>query len=53
MPMPVARWLFHHVGEQTEESRTLDGLSELALLFVRDGGDPARHNLAALGDKPL
>src|SRR5229473_4079351 len=38
-----------HVRQQPEETRALDGARELALLLGRDGGDAARHDLAALG----
>src|SRR6195256_1740911 len=39
-----------HVGQQTEETRALDGAREFALLLGGNGGDAARHDLAALGD---
>src|SRR3954454_1888353 len=42
--------LTDHVGKQTEETRALDGAREFALLLGGDGGDAARHDLAALGD---
>src|SRR5882672_3612973 len=42
-----------HVGQQSEEARTLDGLRQLALLLGGDRGDAARHDLAALGDVAL
>src|SRR5207302_8822177 len=39
-----------HVRQQAEETRALDGASEFTLLLGGDGGDTARHDLAALGD---
>src|SRR3954453_21018853 len=39
-----------HAGKQAEETRALDGAREFALLLGGDGGDAARHDLAALGD---
>src|SRR5882724_3340645 len=39
-----------HVRQQAEETRALDGAREFALLLGGDGGDAARHDLAALGD---
>src|SRR6187549_3671207 len=44
------RWLPDHVGQQAEESRALDGAGEFTLLLGGDGGDAARHDLAALGN---
>src|SRR4030081_362811 len=41
--------LANDVRQQTEETRALDGARELALLLGGDGGDAARHDLAALG----
>src|SRR5256885_11347847 len=38
------------VGQETQEARALDGLRQLALLLRRHRRDPARHDLAALGD---
>src|SRR6202451_2178995 len=38
-----------HVRQQAEETRALDGARELTLLLGGDGGDAARHDLAALG----
>src|ERR1700693_5969323 len=38
-----------HVRQQTEETRALDGAREFTLLLGGDGGDAARHDLAALG----
>src|SRR3954467_11117355 len=38
-----------HVRKQTEEPRALDGAGEFTLLLGGDGGDAARHDLAALG----
>src|SRR5882672_703682 len=38
-----------NVRQQTEEARALDGAREFALLLGGDGGDAARHDLAALG----
>src|SRR5690349_19366344 len=45
--------LFYHVRQQTEEARALDRLCELTLFLRRYRGDPARHDLAALGDVAL
>src|SRR3954468_24585407 len=45
-----AKFLLDDVGQQTEETRALDGAGEFALLLGGDGGDAARHDLAALGD---
>src|SRR5438128_10852903 len=42
--------LANDVGQQAEETRALDGARELTLLLGGDGGDAARHDLAALGD---
>src|ERR1700674_1821093 len=42
-------FLADHVGQQTEKARALDGAGEFALLLGGDGGDAARHDLAALG----
>src|SRR5437660_5137984 len=39
-----------HVRQQTEETRALDGARKFTLLLGGDGGDAARHDLAALGD---
>src|SRR5471030_3393765 len=49
MPRIETCELTDHVGKQTEETRALDGARELTLLFGGDGGDAARHDLAALG----
>src|ERR1700676_3573671 len=38
------------VGKQTEETRTLDGAREFALLLGGNRGDAARHDLATLGN---
>src|SRR5471032_127653 len=43
-------FLSNHVRQQAEETRTLDGAREFTLLLGGDGGDAARHDLAALGD---
>src|ERR1041385_1981753 len=45
--------LLYHVRQQTEKARALDRLRELTLLLGRHSGDPARHDLAALGDVAL
>src|SRR6202049_4085723 len=37
------------VRQQPEETRALDGAREFTLLLGGNGGDAARHNLAALG----
>src|SRR4051794_5602608 len=42
--------LADHVRKQTEKARALDGAREFALLLGGDGGDAARHDLAALGN---
>src|SRR5471032_3287173 len=42
-------FLTNDVRQQTEETRALDGAREFALLLGGDGGDAARHDLAALG----
>src|SRR6187402_2599189 len=42
--------LANDVGQQTEETRALDGAGEFTLLLGGDGGDAARHDLAALGN---
>src|SRR6202047_3919798 len=42
--------LADHVRQQTEKARGLDGAREFTLLLGGDGGDAARHDLAALGD---
>src|ERR1700736_1584863 len=41
--------LADHVRQQPEETRALDGAREFTLLLGGDGGDAARHDLAALG----
>src|ERR1700732_3847736 len=41
--------LADHVRQQTEKARGLDGAREFALLLGGNGGDAARHDLAALG----
>src|SRR5258708_23684522 len=45
--------LLHEIGQQGEETGALDRLGELALLLRRHRRDPARHDLAALGDEAL
>src|ERR1019366_4713944 len=42
-------FLPNNVRQQTEETRALDGAREFTLLLGGDGGDAARHDLAALG----
>src|SRR5579863_7712917 len=42
--------LANNVGKQTEETRALDRAREFALLLGGNGGDAARHDLAALGN---
>ncbi len=42
-------FLANDVRQQTEETRALDGTREFTLLLGGDGGDAARHDLAALG----
>src|SRR5712672_4864796 len=39
-----------HVRQQAEETRALDRAREFTLLLGGDGGDAARHDLAALGN---
>src|SRR5258708_18352803 len=39
-----------NVRQQTKETRALDGAREFTLLLGGNGGDAARHDLAALGD---
>src|SRR5712672_4422530 len=39
----------YDVRQEAEESGALDGAREFALLLGGDGGDAARHDLAALG----
>src|SRR6202790_2990425 len=46
----IEEFLSNHVGQQTEETRTLDSAREFTLLLGGDRGDAARHDLAALGD---
>src|SRR6202048_1071192 len=41
--------LANNVRQQTKETRALDGAGEFTLLLGGDGGDAARHDLAALG----
>src|SRR6201994_4969028 len=41
--------LANDVGQEAQEPRALDGTGEVTLLLGRDGRDPARHDLAALG----
>src|SRR5271154_2861642 len=41
--------LANDVGQQTKETRALDRAREFTLLLGGDGGDAARHDLAALG----
>src|ERR1700730_11431888 len=43
-------FLANDVRQQTKETRALDGAGEVALLLGGDGGDAARHDLAALGN---
>src|SRR6266852_1846144 len=42
-----------YIGQEPEEAGALDGARELALLLGGHRGDPARHDLAALGDVTL
>src|SRR6476661_3829352 len=44
------RSLAYDVRQQAEETGALDGAREFALLLGGNGGDAARHDLAALGD---
>src|ERR1700728_1406896 len=48
-PSIIQVLLANDVRQQAEETGALDGARELALLLGRHGGDPARHDLAALG----
>ena len=45
--------LFQHIRQEPEETGPLDGFGKLALLFRGDCRDPARHDLAALGNEAL
>src|SRR6185312_16872162 len=45
--------LLHVIGEEAEIAGALDRLRQLTLLLGRHRRDAARHDLAALGDKPL
>src|SRR3569833_1192359 len=45
--------LLHDVGQQRHEAGALDGVGQDALLLVADGGDAARHDLAALRNEAL
>src|SRR5881227_4219029 len=47
---PIEEGLANNVGQEAEETRALDGAGEFTLLLGGDGGDAARHDLAALGD---
>src|SRR6476646_3923606 len=47
---PTEFVLANDVRQQAQEPRTLDGAGEFTLLLGGDGGDAARHDLAALGD---
>src|SRR3954471_24248614 len=49
----IAGLLFHDVGQEPEMPGALDRLGELALPLGRHGGDPRRHDLAALRDEAL
>src|SRR5260221_7814440 len=46
---PIEIVLANDVGQQAQEPRALDGAGEFTLLLGGDGGDAARHDLAALG----
>src|ERR1700709_1418465 len=46
----IEDFLTNNVRQQTQETRPLDGAREFTLLLGGDGGDAARHDLAALGD---
>src|SRR6201987_6457746 len=50
MPRTEIIRLANDARQQTEEPRALDGAGEFTLLLGGDGGDAARHDLAALGD---
>src|SRR4051794_34642097 len=47
---PIEEGLANDVRQEAEETRALDGAGEFTLLLGGDGGDAARHDLAALGD---
>src|SRR5215510_14771583 len=49
----AAFWSADQVGQKAEEPRPFDGAGEFALLLRRHGRDPARNDLAALGDVML
>src|SRR5258708_32503787 len=46
---PTEFVLANDIRQQAQEPRALDGAGEFTLLFGGDGGDPARHDFAALG----
>src|SRR6478609_6084448 len=46
---PTEFVLANDVRQQAQEPRALDGAGEFTLLLGGDGGDAARHDLAALG----
>src|SRR4030088_3193554 len=46
----IEDFLTNNVRQQTQETSPLDGAREFTLLLGGDGGDAARHDLAALGD---
>src|ERR1700710_131550 len=50
MPRVETSLSANDVGQQTEETRALDGAREFTLLLGGDRGNAARHDLAALGD---
>src|SRR5260221_14502348 len=45
--------LLDQVGQERQIARPLDRAGELALLLGGDRGDPARHDLAPLGNEAL
>src|ERR1700761_3377089 len=52
-PQRAGNGLLHHVGQQADEARALDGLGQFALLLGGHRRDAGRHDLAALGNEAL
>src|SRR5690606_5082895 len=44
---PPPKFLLHDIGQQTQEAGAFDRLGEFALLFLADGRDAGRYDLAA------
>src|SRR5690606_31676273 len=49
-PAGICSPLLYRVGHEADEAGALDGPGQFALLLGRNGGDAARHDLAALRD---